>query len=130
MSNFTPSPQFNARWLATPAIIKHIIYDELDDIKSLLQEQVLLEDFSFRHVNLDLALAPLQKQHLIQERANLYAQKQQEAAVLLPNLQAEIDQKIAQKKAELDEKLEQYKQSLYAWAKQQIDNAVESYKPD
>lgn len=130
MSNFTPSPQFNARWLATPAIIKHIIYDELDDIKSLLQEQVLHEDFSFRHVNLDLALAPLQKQHLIQERANLYAQKQQEAAVLLPNLQAEIDQKIAQKKAELDEKLEQYKQSLYAWAKQQIDNAVESYKPD
>lgn len=128
MSVFTPSAEFNARWLGSPSVIKNAIYKELSDIIELLQEDTSA-DFEFTHANLDEILTPLQTQHLAQQKAQLYAQKQQEAAVLLPQLESQVDSLVAEKKEALHQELTVFADNLKAWLKKTIEDEVKKYEP-
>lgn len=129
MSLFTPSEHFNDRWLQSPTIIKQTIYDELNDIITLLKSDEAANEFNFTHANLDESLAPLQAQHLAQQKAKRYAQKQQEAQNLLPKLEKQVDILIKQKQDDITKELSNYASEIKAWLKQTLDNHVEQYKP-
>lgn len=129
MSIFTPSEHFNERWLQSPKAIKNAIYDELTDIITLLQSQTKTDDFEFTHLSLNDSLAPLQEQHLAQQKAKLYAKKQEEAEQLLPKLEEQIDVLIKQKCDDITYELTKYASDIKIWLKQTLDDEVQKYKP-
>ncbi|OAV16216.1 hypothetical protein [Moraxella catarrhalis] len=57
MANFSPSINFAKRWLATPFKARTVIYQELDDIINLLDNELLVKDFRFRHADFNAAVA-------------------------------------------------------------------------
>lgn len=128
MSIFSPSAEFNTRWLNSPSVIKNTIRQELTDIVHFLQEDTPLP-FEFKHGNLNDILAPLQVQHLAQQKAQIYAQKQAEADILLPKLEAQVDNLLAEKKEELHRELTIFSDNIKAWLKETLDAEVSQYKP-
>lgn len=63
MTAFSPSSDFAARWLATPVNIRHTIYQELDDIKTLLQSDDDAGSFHFSVTELDASLTQMHAEH-------------------------------------------------------------------
>lgn len=118
---FTPSDQFNERWLATPQAMKQAIYDELDDIIALLQNDSKLEGFHFRNLDLNDKLHHLHIAHLETLKTLHQKQRQERVDALLPILEAKIEQKLHDK---VNERLVGLDKELKLWIAQVVADEV------
>lgn len=74
MSGFSFSAQFNQRWLQTPITVRAAIFQELDDIITLLHPDTILADFEFSQSDLNTYIEELYVQDTKQKiRASMAA---------------------------------------------------------
>lgn len=120
--SFTPSEQFNQRWLDSPLAMKQAIYDELDDIVQLLQDDTELDDFRFTTEDLAGKLTHLQTAHLQTLRRLAHQRKIERADALVPVLEKTIDDKLTEQLAVLSDELKQ-------WIRQAIQDELDKEQP-
>ena len=117
MTAFSPSDAFAERWLATPMNIRQTIYQELDDIKSLLQSDDGAQSFSFSTAELDASLAQMHAEHTarLAEQNRLTAQGLKE---LHQELITHINERLAQG-------MEGLSDDIKAWLAQAIADKID-----
>lgn len=110
--SFTPSDNFNERWLQSPDAMKKAIHDELDDIMLLLQDDTPARDFEFTTPNLHAKLEHLQIAHLDTLKQLAKKIKAQKADELIPRLEQTLQAKLADETALLSDNLKLWLRQL------------------
>lgn len=140
MSNFSPSIHFAKRWLATPQPARTAIYDELDDIISLLDSQAPIGQFRFQHPDFYQAVAdgieaadgevkPNRLIHSI-ETTSLIADAPEVFDVPdFDDIEARLNQSLATQIDEfLGEHMSQLSEDLRAWVKMAVRHELANYQ--
>lgn len=140
MSNFSPSIHFAKRWLATPAPARSAIYDELDDIISLLDSEAPIDQFRFQHPDFYQAVAssiesadgeakPNRLIHSI-ETTSLTADEPE--ALTTPDfddIEARLNQSLATQIDEfLGEHMSQLSEDLRAWVQMAVRHELANHQ--
>lgn len=118
---FTPSDKFNERWLDSPVAMRQAIFDELSDIKTLLNGDVNANEFKFKHPDLHSKLSHLQTAHLQTLKQVAQKLRQERADALLPILEQKIEQKLKDK---VNERLVGLDNELKLWIRQIIQDEL------
>lgn len=115
--SFSLSAQFPERWIESPDALKKAIYDDLDDLVLLLDEQTRLDTFVFQTPDLNQTLHALQTAHL--QTLHTLAQKRHKECIsqIQPKLEQELESKLREK---LSEKMLSLDHELRQWLKQAI----------
>lgn len=121
--SFTPSEQFAKRWLNSPTAMKTAIYNELDDIIKLLQDDTDVNTFEFTTERLSQKLHDLQTAHLQTLKQLAKKFKEQKMQELLPILHNRIDD-------QLSEQITMLSDELKIWLKQMIKEELDKLDDD
>lgn len=116
MASFSPSENFATRWLSTPMNIRKTIFQELEDIKTLLQSDTPASQFQFNTPKLHESLSQMQAEHeaFIAEQNRITGETINE---LRHELSAQIEQRI-QDNSEL------FIYELKLWVNQLLDERL------
>lgn len=120
--SFNPSDHFNERWQSSPASLKNIVYQELDDIQKLLEPKTVLQDFCFATPDLHQTLYHMHAIHLESVKQKIKEQKQKHLEDILPILEKRLEQKM---NALVMERLMGLDDELQIWLKAAIEEALE-----
>ena len=142
MANFSPSINFAKRWLATPFKARTVIYQELDDIINLLDNELLVKDLWFRHADFNAAITQemhknsnTQTNRLIHTIETISLKDDDEVKViqspnfdelearLTHNLSVQIDEFLGEHMAQLSE-------DLRAWVKMAVRHELANYQSE
>lgn len=118
---FTPSDKFDERWLGSPVAMRQAIFDELNDIKTLLNGNINANNFRFTHPDLHSKLNHLQTAHLQTLKQMAQKRRQERADALLPILEQKIEQKLHDK---VNERLVGLDNELKLWIRQIIQDEL------
>lgn len=121
--SFTPSEQFAKRWLNSPTAMKTAIYNELDDIIKLLQDDTDVNTFEFTTERLSQKLHDLQTAHLQTLKQLAKQLKEQKMQELLPVLHNHIDHQLSEQMAVLSDELK-------IWLKQMVKEELDKLDND
>lgn len=121
--SFTPSEQFAKRWLNSPTAMKTAIYNELDDIIKLLQDDTDVNTFEFTTEQLSDKLHDLQTAHLQTLKQLAKKLKEQKMQELLPILHNRIDD-------QLSEQITMLSDELKIWLQQMIKEELDKLDDD
>lgn len=108
MTTFAPSEHFHERWVNSPNTIKQTIYNELNDIITLLNEQTDVAHFHFTTPDLHNTLSTLHEAHLGALRQIRLAQREAQAVALTPHLEEKIDTALKERLASLSNELKDW----------------------
>lgn len=144
--SFSPSPQFSKRWQATPADIKEVFYQELDDINDMLRGTTPAREFKFTYENFGYTLSelfllhkndmpkPARLIHNLENSSTLFEQSNEPTMERLhPDDLAKLEERISQKlQGQIDdflgEHMIQVSEDLKVWLKTAIKNELAQYK--
>ena len=140
MSNFSPSIHFAKHWLATPVSARDAIYDELNDIISLLDSEAPIKQFRFQHPDFYQAVAsaiesnnanakPTRLIHSI-ETTSLTADEPEALGVAdLTDLELRLNQSLGKQIDEfLGEHMSQLSEDLRAWVQMAVRHELANYQ--
>lgn len=105
MSSFSPSEQFEQRWLGSPVAMRKAIENELSDIIALLDENTDLNTFAFQTPDLHTALYHLQTAHLDTLRQIRRQERSEQAQMLIPKFEQKIQEALNDRLGGLSEEL-------------------------
>lgn len=140
MSNFSPSIHFAKRWLATPAPARSAIYDELDDIISLLDSEAPIGQFRFQHPDFYQAVAsaiesaegetkPNRLIHSIETTSLTADEPEALAAPDFDDIEARLNQSLAVQIDEfLGEHMSQLSEDLRAWVQMAVRHELANHQ--
>lgn len=140
MSNFSPSIHFAKRWLATPAPARSAIYDELDDIISLLDSEAPIDQFRFRHPDFYQAVAssiesadgeakPNRLIHSIETTSLTADEPEALTAPDFDDIEARLNQSLATQIDEfLGEHMSQLSEDLRAWVQMAVRHELANHQ--
>lgn len=115
--SFTPSDNFEQRWLDSPVAMKQAIHDELDDIIKLLDDDTRVDGFEFAHPDLASKLTHLQTAHLESIQKLAQKLKAERAEALIPALEQRLDDMLVSRMDSLSSELK-------AWIRQVIQEEL------
>lgn len=140
MSNFSPSIHFAKRWLATPALARSAIYDELDDIISLLDSEAPIGQFRFQHPNFHEAVAtgiksadgqakPNRLIHSIETTSLTADEPKKVSTPDFDEIELRLNQSLAVQIDEfLGEHMSQLSEDLRAWVQMAVRHEIANYQ--
>ena len=140
MSNFSPSIHFAKRWLATPAPARSVIYDELDDIISLLDSEAPIDQFRFQHPDFYQAVAsaiesadgetkPNRLIHSIETTSLTADEPEALTAPDFDDIEARLNQSLATQIDEfLGEHMSQLSEDLRAWVQMAVRHELANHQ--
>lgn len=140
MSNFSPSIHFAKRWLATPAPARSAIYDELDDIISLLDSEAPIDQFRFQHPDFYQAVAnsiesadgeakPNRLIHSIETTSLTADEPETLTAPDFDDIEARLNQSLATQIDEfLGEHMSQLSEDLRAWVQMAVRHELANHQ--
>ena len=140
MSNFSPSIHFAKRWLATPAPARSAIYDELDDIISLLDSEAPIGQFRFQHPDFYQAVAsaiesadgeakPNRLIHSIETTSLTADEPEALTAPDFDDIEARLNQSLATQIDEfLGEHMSQLSEDLRAWGQMAVRHELANHQ--
>lgn len=140
MSNFSPSIHFAKRWLATPAPARSAIYDELDDIISLLDSEAPIDQFRFQHPDFYQAVAnsiesadgeakPNRLIHSIETTSLTADEPEALTAPDFDDIEARLNQSLATQIDEfLGEHMSQLSEDLRAWVQMAVRHELANHQ--
>lgn len=140
MSNFSPSIHFAKRWLATPAPARSAIYDELDDIISLLDSKAPIGQFRFQHPDFYQAVAsaiesaegeakPNRLIHSIETTSLTADEPEALTAPDFDDIEARLNQSLATQIDEfLGEHMSQLSEDLRAWVQMAVRHELANHQ--
>ena len=140
MSNFSPSIHFAKRWLATPAPARSAIYDELDDIISLLDSEAPIGQFRFQHPDFYQAVVsaiesadgeakPNRLIHSIETTSLTADEPEALTAPDFDDIEARLNQSLATQIDEfLGEHMSQLSEDLRAWVQMAVRHELANHQ--
>lgn len=117
MSSFSPSEQFEQRWLGSPMAMRKAIQGELSDIIVLLDEKTDLNTFNFQTPDLHTALYHLQTAHLDTLHQIRRQERAEQAQMLIPKFEQKIQEA-------LDARIGSLSDELRAWIRESIKDEL------